>query len=74
MDIFKLSDITFISHRKALVELCLRNALKFAMGDVPYSTDLCKQIEYAYQESSEPTRDLMRSIFRANPFVRDFEE
>lgn len=68
-----MTEITFISHRKALIELCLRNAFRFATGEIKYSRDIHLQLEYAYRESSETTREILRQVFSKIPEIGDLE-
>jgi len=59
-----MSDITFVNHRSALIDLCMRNAWKLAVGELEYNHDLGIQIDYAYRESNQQTKELLESIFR----------
>lgn len=68
-----MNDITFISHRKALIDLCLRNAMRYAVGEIKYSHDVHIQLQYAYRESNETTRELLRSVFANNKYIGDLD-
>lgn len=54
-----MSDITFISHRKALIELCMRNALRYLRGEISMNHDLRLQIEYVSKEGTELQKSIL---------------
>lgn len=58
-----MSDIIFKNDKQALLELCLRNAIKFARGDIKYTLALGDQLKFAFENSNRNTRDFMKVIF-----------
>lgn len=58
-----MSDITFVNHRQALIDLCMRNATKFARGEIKYNHDFHLQMQYAYRESNKFTKELLVALF-----------
>ena len=59
-----MNDITFVNHRQALLDMCLRNATKLAIGDIEMNHDLRLQLDYAYHEVNKETRELLDALFR----------
>jgi hypothetical protein len=69
-----LSDrIIYKNDKERLVELCLRNAFKFAVGEIKYTKSLGDQLKFAFENSNQPTRDLMISVFRNRGFLEGLE-
>jgi hypothetical protein len=56
--------IVYKNDKEALLDLCLRNALKFAMGEIKYTRSLGDQLKFAFENSNQSTRDLMISLFK----------
>lgn len=46
-----------------LIELCLRNALRYARGEIKYNHDLHLQLQYAYDNVNPMMKSVMKSIF-----------
>jgi len=63
-----LSDVTYKNDKDALLDLCLRNALRFARGEIPYSRRLEDQMKFAYENCSKNTREVMKVIFDLGKF------
>jgi len=59
-----MNDITFINDKQALLDMCLRNATKLAIGDIEINHDLRLQLDFAYHESNEQTKELLDALFR----------
>lgn len=53
-----------INHHEALLEMCLRNALRLARGEIHYTLELGDQLQFAYKNSSGNTRKILKSVFR----------
>lgn len=60
--LLELSDITFVSHRRALIELCMRNALRYLRGEISMNHDLRLQIEYVAKEGNTLQRDVLKDF------------
>lgn len=52
-----------LNDKQAMLELCLRNALKYATGEIKYTMALHDQLQYAYEHSNKNTRDVLKTIF-----------
>jgi hypothetical protein len=52
-----------MTDKQAVIELCLRNALRYARGEIKYTNDLHAQLKYAYENSSPAVRDVMHTVF-----------
>lgn len=52
-----------INDKQALLEMCLRNALRYARGEIQYTLALHDQLEYAYEHSNKNTKEVMKTIF-----------
>lgn len=63
-----MSDVTFVNHRQALIELCMRNAMRYARGEIKYNHDLHLQMTYAYRESNQFTKELLIQLFGIGVF------
>jgi len=59
-----------INRNKALLDMCLRNAVRYARGEVKYTMDLHNQLQFAYDHCSEMTRQVMKQIFS----ILEFDE
>lgn len=59
-----MTDVIFLNDKEALLHLCGRNALKYAMGEVKLTLDLQAQMEYLYENSSKEKRELYDTIFQ----------
>ena len=59
-----MNDITFMNEKQALLDMCLRNATKLAIGDIEINHDLRLQLDFAYHESNEQTKELLDALFR----------
>lgn len=58
-----MSDITYVNHKQALLDLCLRNALLFAIGEIKYTKALGDQIQFAIENSNKNTREILKKVF-----------
>jgi hypothetical protein len=65
--------IVYKNDKDALLDLCLRNALKFAMGEIKYTRSLGDQLKFAFENSNQSTRDLMKSVFQNRGFLEGLE-
>lgn len=52
-----------LNDKEALLNMCLRNAFKFAVGDIKYTRSLGDQLQYAYENSNKATRELLHDVF-----------
>ena len=59
-----------MTDKEAVLELCLRNALRYAQGEMKYTRDLHAQMQYAYKHSRPSTKALLKTIFG----LAEFEE
>lgn len=55
--------IHITNEKKALVDMCLRNAIRYARGEIIYTMALHDQLQYAYDNSNKNTREVMKTIF-----------
>lgn len=51
------------NQKKAILDMCLRNAVRFARGEIQYTMDLHNQLQFAYENCSKSTREVMKTIF-----------
>lgn len=65
------TDIIFLNHRQALLELCSRNALRYARGESKLTMDLQNQLEFLYYNSTDETKELLGKLFEIR---EDIEE
>lgn len=49
--------------KKLWLDLCLRNAVRYARGEIKYTRDLHNQLIYAYENCGYNTRQVMKQIF-----------
>lgn len=56
-------DITYNNEQEALLDLCLRNATRYATGEIQYTMHLHAQLEYAYEHCSENVRQVLKTVF-----------
>lgn len=66
-----MSTPNFFKDKEAILNLCLRNAIKFAIGDIRYTRDLANQLKFAYENSNRETRDLLQAIFKNEGYLKD---
>ena len=45
------------------LELCLRNAMRYATGDIQFNKDIMLQIWYAYEHTHGATKEIIRKVF-----------
>lgn len=58
-----MKNITYKNDKDAILDMCLRNAVRYARGEIKYTTDLHAQLKYAYDNSNNNTRSVMKTIF-----------
>ena len=57
----------------AILDLCLRNATRYALGEIKFTMDLQAQMHYALQHADTRTRTLLITIFDIIEFVESEE-
>lgn len=65
-----MSDIIYKNDKSAILDLCLRNAIRYARGEIKYTLQLEDQLKFAYENCGENTRQIMKTIFD----IVEFEE
>lgn len=58
-----MNSITYKNDKDAILDLCLRNALRYARGDIRYTTDLHAQLKYAHENCTPIVREVLHNIF-----------
>jgi len=58
------NDPIIINHRQALLDMCERRLVKYAIGDLKYSHDIQLQYQFIMENSNELTREVLRDIFQ----------
>ena len=55
--------LIFLNHRQSLLELCKRNAMRYAIGEMTLTMDLQAQLEFMYENSNQQDRELFDTVF-----------
>lgn len=66
-------EVIYKNDKKALLDMCLRNAFKFAVGEMKYTMALHDQLNYAYANCNKQTRDLMHAVFKNSHVLEDLD-
>jgi hypothetical protein len=61
---FFSSNIVYKNDKEALLDLCLRNAFRFAIGEIKYDRRLGGQLKFAVENSNKQTRQLLIDVFK----------
>jgi len=59
-----LGSIIYKNDKDAILDLCLRNALRFAIGEIKYTMALGDQLKFAMENSNKETRQLLHDVFQ----------
>ena len=66
-----MNDPIIINYQKSLLELCERNVMRYAIGDMKFTKDIQKQIEYVLEKSNKETVELMKDIFKYKGMIEE---
>jgi len=55
--------IVYKNDKDAILDLCLRNAIKYARGEITYTLALNDQMKFAYENCNHNTREIFKVIF-----------
>jgi hypothetical protein len=56
--------LIFLNHKQSLLDLCERNALRYAIGEINLTMDLHAQLEFLYENSNSQKKELLDTIFQ----------
>ena len=57
------TNVIFLNQKQALLDLCSRNALRYARGEGKLTMDLQNQLQFLYENSTLETKELLDKLF-----------